>query len=430
MPGSAAPGTPAKYNQVGVIKIGSSTAKNVLVLEPGTSAGSAYFVPLAKWIVSKAAGWQVWSVERRENLLEDQSELNLFKERKVTATQLYDYYLGYLKDSSINPHFQMIPSSTVGFAKQWGMRVAVEDLHGVIAAARKLGGKVVLGGHSLGGSVVTAYATWDFGGRAGADDLAGLIYIDGGSNPTAVSAQQATQELQALNAANASPWLAFGGIPAPFAGIFSAAGSTSALLAPNERSLGQSSGLLPSAIVPSVPVTNEGQYGYALNVGTSPQSLAAAQAHLGQGVAAAGPVHGWDGTGALTPISRFATMFSGVPMSNVDGTEWYFPQRLTDDTAAVGNGNANPAQGVLDVDATMGHALPRGLLIYAFGAALGGPGVPAAAQALAQQSQIPMSNLTLENFQSTYAHNDPAGAYPGNSFFAELVPFLGKVASR
>jgi hypothetical protein len=41
-----------------------------------------------------------------------------------------------------------------------------------------------------------------------------------------------------------------------------------------------------------------------------------------------------------------------------------------------------------------------------------------------------MSNLTLENFQSTYAHNDPAGAYSGNAFFVELVPFLGKVASR
>jgi hypothetical protein len=46
-----APGTPTKYNQVGVIRIGPNSAKNVLVLEPGTSAGSAYFVPLAKWIV-------------------------------------------------------------------------------------------------------------------------------------------------------------------------------------------------------------------------------------------------------------------------------------------------------------------------------------------------------------------------------------------
>src|SRR5579863_4528969 len=89
----AAPGTPAKYDKVGVIKVGPSSAKNVLVLEPGTSAGSAYFVPLARWIVAKTSGWQVWSVERRENLLEDQSELNLYKEHKATNAQLFDYYL-------------------------------------------------------------------------------------------------------------------------------------------------------------------------------------------------------------------------------------------------------------------------------------------------------------------------------------------------
>ena len=85
------------------------------------------------------------------------------------------------------------------------MNVAVQDLHVVIEAAKKLGGKVVLGGHSLGGSVVTAYATWDFNGRAGADDLAGLVYIDGGSTATPVSAQAATQELQALDAPSATP---------------------------------------------------------------------------------------------------------------------------------------------------------------------------------------------------------------------------------
>jgi hypothetical protein len=41
-------GTPAKYDRVGVIKIGPASARNVLVLEPGTSAGAAYFVPLAQ----------------------------------------------------------------------------------------------------------------------------------------------------------------------------------------------------------------------------------------------------------------------------------------------------------------------------------------------------------------------------------------------
>jgi len=430
MQGFAAPGTPAQYDKVGIIKVGPSSAKNVLVLEPGTSAGSAYFVPLAKWIVSKSSGWQVWSVERRENLLEDQSELNLYKKHKATTTQLFDYYLGYLKDPSVTHHFQSVANSTVEFAKQWGMNVAVEDLHGVIGAAKKLGGRVVLGGHSLGGSVVTAYATWDFNGRAGADDLAGLVYIDGGSNPSPVSAQTATQQLQSLEAPNSSPWLSFGGISAPFAGLFEATGSASALLDPNGPSLGQTSGLLPTDIVPAVPVTNVGQYGYSLNVATSPPSLVAAQGHLGQGIAASGPVHGWNGSGALTPIDRFATMFSGAGIQNVDGTEWYFPQRLTDDTGAVANGNANPAQSVLDVDATMGHALPKSLLIYAFGARLGGAGVLEAATILAKQSDIPMSNLTLINRQTTYAHNDPAGAYPNNAFFDHLVPFLGKVSSH
>ena len=151
----------------------------MLVLEPGTSAGGGYFVPLAQWIVSRAPGWQVWSVERRENLLEDQSELNLAKEHKVTANQMFDYYLGYLADSSITHHIQPVPDSAVPYARQWGLKVAVEDLHDVIGAARKLGGQVVLGGHSLGGSVVTAYATWNFAGKPGADELAGLVYDDG-----------------------------------------------------------------------------------------------------------------------------------------------------------------------------------------------------------------------------------------------------------
>jgi hypothetical protein len=158
--------------------------------------------------------------------------------------------------------------------------------------------------------------------------------------------------------------------------------------------------------------------------------LLAAQAHLGQGIASQGPVHGWNGAGALTPINRFATMFSGEGVQNANGTEWYFPLRLTDDTAAVDNGNANPAQSVLDVNATMGHHLPKTLLIYAFGARLGGASVPADAQILAQQSGIPMSNLTLENYQSTYSHNDPAGAYPNNAFFKNLIPFLGKVSAH
>ena len=45
--GFRSPGTPAKYNKVGVLKVGPKSAKNILVLNPGTSASAAYFAPLA-----------------------------------------------------------------------------------------------------------------------------------------------------------------------------------------------------------------------------------------------------------------------------------------------------------------------------------------------------------------------------------------------
>jgi hypothetical protein len=82
--GFRAPGTPARLNKVGVLQIGPRSARNVLVLNPGTSAGAAYFAPVAKDLVERADGWQVWAVERRENLLEDHSMLD--RARQGTAT--------------------------------------------------------------------------------------------------------------------------------------------------------------------------------------------------------------------------------------------------------------------------------------------------------------------------------------------------------
>jgi hypothetical protein len=64
------------------------------------------------------------------------------------------------------------------------------------------------------------------------------------------------------------------------------------------------------------------------------------------------------------------------------------------------------------------------LRIMAFGARLGGPLIGEAADALAKQSGIPLSHVTRFNYQSSYSHNDPAGAYPHNAFFSNLVKFL------
>jgi len=429
MPGFSAPETPASLNQVGVIKVGPPQAKNVLVLEPGTSAGAGYFVPFAKWLTEHTQGWQLWSVERRENLLEDQSALTAAKLGLASPRELYNYYLGYLTNPSIVFHFNPVPESSVGFARQWGMNVAVEDLHRVIEAARGLGGKVVLGGHSLGGSVVTAYATWDFGGKPGADGLSGLVYDDGGSSPFAISKEAAEGRLAAL--AKKSPWLAFGEIEAPFLGIFSALGSTLSVIDPKgESQLEKFPFLPPSLRSPIAPVTNEAGFGYGVNVGTSPPSLIAGQVHGGKGVeemAEADGLHGWNGEGAITPVQRYGEMLSGAGLLFADGTEWYFPERLTIDTGGVADGLPNAAQDVLGEHAIHGTELPKSLKILAIDTELDKllPGnTLEGAVGLAQLSGIPLSNLTLINEEAQYSHNDPAGGFPNNEFFNHMVPFL------
>ena len=241
--GFAAPGTPPKYNKVGILAVGPRSAKNVLVLNPGTSSSAAYFAPLAKDIVRRTPGWQVWAVERRENLLEDQSRFDRVKRGRLTPRASFDYYLGWLDDPSISPHVRLIPDSEVGFARDWGMRVEIEDLRRVVKRAQRREGHVVLGGHSLGGTITTAYATWDFAGRPGGRGLSGLVYIDGGSRSESVAPDEARQLLEDLQ--GGSPWLSFGGIPSPYTGLFNTSGALGAILDPTRRRWASSSRSCP-----------------------------------------------------------------------------------------------------------------------------------------------------------------------------------------
>jgi len=536
-------------DKIGIIEVKpkGEKAPNVLVLEPGTSAAAAYFVPFAKSLVQATPGWQVWAVERRENFLEDQAELTKYKfgelpselenpntkKDETPPEQFFDYYLGYLgqdqqeataevfakyvetgllekevreiyglkieeeattqankelaegkiaaeeriqrieedagpigekygeklaeqKGEAIfaeivakyKNHYEPVPEALVGFAKQWGMARTVEDLRLVIEKAKRLGGKVVLGGHSLGGSVVTAYATWDFNGRPGAEGLSGLVYDDGGSSPIAMSKSEAETALGKLEQPDETPWLAFGGIPSPDLGLFSATATALTTVEPDAPSQLEGFPFLPADLKsPITPVTNEAGYGYSVNVGTSPESLIAAQIHGGKGVeeeAESDGLHGWNGEGALTPVKRYAEMLAGTGLREASGSEWYFPARLTLDTGAVGNGLANPAQEVLGLHSTMGEDLPRSLHILAIDSELdkifGGAGTTLTeAQLLAEQSHIstepcssgaqPEGCLTLIEEENSYAHNDPAGATPEiNEFFKHMVPFLKQLA--
>lgn len=425
LPGYDAPGTPKKYDKVRVLKQGPASADNVLVLIPGTSAGASNFRLVARAILARTPGWQVWSIERRENLLEDNTVLNKYVAGQASGTQLVDYYLNWLTNPSISPRFTPKTTEQTAFARQWGMNVAVHDVRRVVKAAGRNGRTVVLGGHSLGGRMTAAYATWNFAGKPGVKDLSGLVYIDGGGSsrelPTAAEARAGRQDID-----TGSPWLDLLQLGLPWAsGVFNALGSTMAVEQPNRRSQLQGLPLVPNSLKPPVPATNVGQYGYSVNVGTSPEFLALVQSHIGQ-LATSGDPRGWE-NGGLGSARRAAKVFA--EKDGVDGTSWYHPRRLSLDGSTVNNGIANPAQKVLGVKSVFGKRVrvPQ----YAFDAALGSGRVGRSARDIAKQSGMPRSSVTVVNKSRTYAHIDPLSAKPSlNAFVKTVSPFLSDIGGR
>jgi hypothetical protein len=410
---------PARYDKVGVVKVGPAKARHVLVLEPGTSAGAGYFIPLARDLVRRLPGWQVWAVERRENRFEDRSVLDRVRAGDAPADTLFPYYLGWLGGSGPAEHFTPPADDVTAPARAWGMEVAVEDLRRVVRAAKRGGRSVVLGGHSLGATIATAYATWDFRGRPGARDLDGLVFIDGGSARAAVDAEQARTQLDAL--ATGSPFNDLVGLGVPWAaGVFGAVGSTLALTAPGDPSPFQGWPLAPAALKPPVPATNAGQFGFAIDTETGPADLALVQAHLGD-LTSAGT---WR-DGEKATVRRVATAISGI--EGADGFAWYHPRRLSLDAGAVGGGVANAAQKVLGVRATRGRAAR--VPIYAFETSLGKGRVLAAARALARRAGVPARQRTLIDASATNAHCDPIFDNPRtNDFLRTVVPFLKRLS--
>jgi hypothetical protein len=238
-----------------------------------------------------------------------------------------------------------------------------------------------------------------------------------------VSRSDAKQELADLK--TGTPWLAFGGIPAPYAGLFALVGSGLAVTDPDSPSLFQNYALLPPALKPPVDTTNLAGFGYDSDADTSPSNLIAFQVHDGQ-LAASGDPRGWDQAGDITPVARYAAMLFGSSVKDSDGSAWYHPLRLTLDAGAIGDGNKNPAQKVVGVRATHGDDIH--VPIFAFAAALGGQRVVEATQALANQSGLPSRDVTIIDRHHTYSHNDPNAAFPKNAFVSHVVPYLRGVA--
>jgi len=425
VPGVSVPGTPTVYDKVMVRRFGSPSATNVLVLVPGTVAGAADFDIVGPYLAEHVPNLQVWAEMRREGALEDNTMLLKVLHGTATVQQAFDYYVGWLANPKITSHYQPLKVSQYSFVDQWGLAVAMGDLHNVVELARD-GGKrtVILGGHSLGGAEASIYPVWDFDGRGGYQDIAGIVGIDGdaglpggfGSAPVTTAAE-ATSALTKLQAG--SPWLDLLGFGLPWiTGPFAELGALGALKEPYAASIGQKFALLPSELKPPVPATNQAQLGYAFDVSTSPAALALIHVHSGH-LAAAGSPRGWVNDGP-TPMQDIAFAFSQEPLGPVD---WYYPERLTIDAGAASSLTQTPAADVLGL--RLYHLGQVDLPLYVIQTSLGGTdnAVADAAHAYQHESKIP--SVTIVNRYSTYSHLDPLLATPSkNAFLQTVMPWI------
>jgi pimeloyl-ACP methyl ester carboxylesterase len=420
IPGAPGPG-PSKYDKAYVTKFGPKSAKRVLVLMPGFQGGAGDFTLDAREIVKRVPGLQVWAVDRRSQALEDTSRFADALAGRISVQQSFDYYLGWLANPAIQPHFQPIDQAKFAFAKQWGLSLALQDVRRVVLSAKRQGKRVILGGHSLGASLTVAYASWDFDGHPGYEDLDGLVLIDGGllgsfSTPDLAATKKAIKALDTNG-----PFVDLLGLKLPWAaGVFAEDGAVATLKAPTAPAIAQAFPLLPAQFKPPIPATNRGLFGYAFDASTSPKALALIHVQAGS--------LGADGdwvNGEVTPIERLAQTFGQEP---ANATEWYFPAKLSIDVDAANGLTRNAQTDYLKLRPW--HRRAVDLPLYALQTDLSNGRVLRGARRFIAGSKVPRARSVLVDASATESHLDPLTAAPDrNRFLQTVVPFLRKLAT-
>jgi pimeloyl-ACP methyl ester carboxylesterase len=418
LPGAQGPG-PSKYDKVFVTKFGPKSAKRVLVLMPGYYGGAGDFTLDARELVARVPGLQVWAVDRRSQALEDTRPFADALAGRISVQQAFDYYLGWLSDPAIAPHFQPLDPAQFAFAKQWGLSLTLQDVRRVVLSARRQGKRVILGGHSLGASMTLAYASWDFDGSPGYKDLDGLVLVDGGllgsfSTPDLAATKKAVKAL-----GTSGPFVDLLGLNLPWAaGVFSEVGALAALKEPTAPSIAQSFPLLPAPFKPSIPATNRGLFGYAFDASTSPAALALIHVQAGT----LGPDGDWV-DGEVTPIERLAQTFGQEP---ANASEWYFPAKLSIDVDAANALARNAQTDYLKLRPW--HRREVDLPLYALQTDLTHGHVLRGAKRFIAGSKVPKARSVLVDASATESHLDPLTAAPErNRFLQTVVPFLRKL---
>lgn len=407
---------PSEFDRTEVHQFGPKDPEQVLVLMPGTSGGAGDFTLVARDLVDRVPGLAVWSIDRRSQVLEDTSVFEAALRGDAGLQEMFDYYLGWITNGGTPAdHFDFLDTATVPFAQRWGMKVALQDARKVVRTAHKQGAEVLLGGHSLGASLTAAYAAWDFHGKAGFEDLDGIVLIDGGllGSFDAFTEEEAAAQLETLDE---QPFLDLLGIGIPeAAGLFAETGGIFAKLDPTaDAGVLQDYPLLPADFKPPVPATTRALIGYAFDRDTSPEQLALLHVNAGA-LAAAGDPRDWE-DGGITPVANVIDTFGQEPANAV---EWYFPRRLTIDTNGANAMRQNAVAKLLGL--RLQHTGQIDIPIYAFQTDLTDGGVLGGAERLVGKAKTKRSESMLVEGAPQASHLDPLTAASGDNEFLRTV---------
>ena len=184
-------------------KANAAATDAMLVMLPGLFAGANDFEYMARQMVYMAKtrdgkNIEIWSIEHRNNRLEDITGLNYLEEAlrtgSMTLEEAADVGIGYYYHGKpINGKTFAGFQPDTQFLSEFGLKLDTEDVFKVIQtlvpdqSVRKE--KVFVGGHSLGGIKTSLFAGWDLDGNpattddAGYNNCAGLFGLDTTVNP-------------------------------------------------------------------------------------------------------------------------------------------------------------------------------------------------------------------------------------------------------
>ena len=349
VPGAQPSGSPDEYNSSVVLRFhepGGGPVDAVVVCMPGFLGGGNAFRPLAEHLVRRG-GVEVWAVDRRANGLED---LRGARAEDPEAAAAYYRDGGAIEGKTFEGYHAQ---ADVAFMKEWGLAVHAQDLRAVVDEAGALHPEaaIYLAGHSLGASFAEAYAAHFFqDGTSGADDLSGLILIDGVLGAVPMSQDDHAAQLPGLAPYTALPFLGVQIYSTLLIAARRAQVDPDGVVVDPERDAALS---LMLSVVDMPKMTHRAVVGFALDGEFNPLAML----HTSLGDPTGGAIGEYDnpltGEVALHPTDKDAT-YGWVdaldadppeltPIDNVlrstvdphsDFAEWYFPTRLSHDLGA------------------------------------------------------------------------------------------------